>query len=68
MAMNIFAGDRTAEKVAYDIALALAAKDPQLTTPEMMMDKIAEILPSCRELAKERRAAELPKPFPISFS
>lgn len=62
MALNVFADNRTEESVAYDLALILAAKDPDLTTPESIIQRISELLPSCRNVAKARLSAENPPP------
>ncbi|EOE2717234.1 hypothetical protein ACKDBV_004143 [Klebsiella oxytoca] len=60
MKANVFKGDRTKESVAYDLALALAAKDPAITTPEALLQRIADILPVCREAADKKYADEIP--------
>lgn len=67
MSMNVFAGKRTDESVAYDLALALAAKDPSTNTPEALIARIADLLPACREAAKEKYKAESPTPFGIAI-
>jgi hypothetical protein len=46
--MNVFAGKRTEESVAYDLALALAVKDPSANTPQALIERIADLLPACR--------------------
>ncbi|MBI0677226.1 hypothetical protein HCH73_09320 [Citrobacter koseri] len=68
MEINVFRGDRTKESVAYDLALALAAKDPDITTPSALIQRIADILPLCREAADKRYAEEIPPPAGIIFS
>lgn len=60
MKINVFKGDRTKESVAYDLALALAAKDPAITTPGALIQRIADILPLCRESAEKLHAEEVP--------
>ncbi|HCD6065357.1 TPA: hypothetical protein NDT40_002806 [Klebsiella oxytoca] len=67
MEINVFKGDRTKESVAYDLALALAAKDPEITTPERLIQRIADILPLCREAAEKKYKDEVPAPFGIAF-
>lgn len=67
MAMNVFSGDRTQESVAYDLALALAAKDPAITTPEALIQRVADLLPVCREVTNERYKGEAPRPFGIAL-
>lgn len=53
MSQKIFSAGRTVESVAYDIALALAAKDASLQTPVDMIERIEAVLPECFEKAKE---------------
>lgn len=65
MSFNIFIGGRNQESVAYDLALSLATKDKQVTTPEELIQKIAELLPLCREAAEQRYKSEKKKPFTI---
>lgn len=62
MKINVFKGDRTEESVAYDLALTLAAKDPEITTPKALIQRIADLLPACRDAAKEKYKTEAPKP------
>ncbi|EMW2191462.1 hypothetical protein [Enterobacter hormaechei] len=68
MEINVFRGDRTKESVAYDLALALAAKDPAITTPSALIQRIADILPLCREAANKRHGEEVPPPAGIFLS
>ena len=67
MSMNVFAGKRTEESVAYDLALALAVKDPSANTPEALIERIADLLPACGEAAKDKYKAEAPTPFGIAI-
>lgn len=68
MSQKIFSAGRTIESVAYDMALALAAKDPSITTPEALIQRIADFLPACRDAAKEKYKTEAPEPpKPIKF-
>lgn len=67
MSFNVFKGDRNQESVAYDLALALAAKDPEIKTPEKLLQRVADILPLCREAAEKKYRDEAPKPFGIAF-
>lgn len=60
MSANVFSGGRTKEAVAYDIALALAAKDPAITTPAALIQRIADILPACREAVGKKYSDEIP--------
>ncbi|KAB8312965.1 hypothetical protein EH228_04620 [Erwinia endophytica] len=62
MSANVFAGDRNIESVAYDLALALASGDQSIITPEKLIQRIADILPSCREVAKKKFNEENPEP------
>lgn len=67
MAFNVFTGDRNQESVAYDLALALAVKDASIKTPEALIQRIADLLPLCRDAAKEKYKSEAPEPFGIAF-
>ena len=60
MSANVFSGGRTKESVAYDMALSLAAKDPAITTPAALIQRIADILPVCREAADKKYSEEIP--------
>lgn len=51
MSKNVFAGKRTVESVAYDMALALATRDPNVVTPNGLLQRIDDLLPECRALA-----------------
>lgn len=68
MEINVFKGDRSKESVAYDLALALATKDPAITTPDALIQRIADILPLCRESADKKYVEEVPPPAGILFS
>lgn len=65
MAFNVFKDDRGNESVAYDLALALATKDPDVKSPQDMILMIAELLPACREVADKLQKDEQPEPFTI---
>ncbi|MDH0357064.1 hypothetical protein [Morganella sp. GD04133] len=65
MTFNVFKGGRDAESVAYDLALALASKDPGVKSPQDMIKMVAELLPACRDVAEKTRKDETPKPFTI---
>ena len=60
MKANVFKGDRTKETVAYDLALALASKDPAITTPDSLIQRIADILPVCRDAVDKKYSDEIP--------
>lgn len=62
MEFNVFAANRTEESVAYDLALTLAAKDPAISTPGALIQRIADLLPACRDAAKKKYETEAPKP------
>jgi|GEM_PF-1033500 hypothetical protein len=62
MALNVFTGGRTEESVAYDLAQALALKDTTITTPEELIQRIANLLPAYREAAKAQYSSENPPP------
>jgi hypothetical protein len=65
MAFNVFREGRTKESVAYDLALTLAAKDSSITTPEALIQRIADLLPECRKATDEKRSEEEP---PLAFN
>lgn len=65
MSANVFSGGRNKESVAYDMALALAAKDPAITNPEALIQRIADILPLCREVAESKYSEEIPPPVGV---
>lgn len=63
MAMNVFTGGRNQESVAYDLALALATRDTSLKGPEELLQRIADLLPACRDATKEKYKKEAPDYF-----
>jgi len=67
MAFNVFSGGRTEESVAYDLALTLASKDPAIITPEELIQRIADLLPVCRDAANKKYKDEAPKPFGMAI-
>ncbi|EAA4082223.1 hypothetical protein DO628_09765 [Salmonella enterica subsp. salamae] len=67
MAFNVFAGGRKKESVAYDLAVNLAAKDPAITTPESFIQRVADLLPACREAVSKKYKDESPTPFGIAI-
>ncbi|HFG0871702.1 TPA: hypothetical protein ACGE0M_002767 [Salmonella enterica] len=67
MAFNVFSGGRTEESVAYDLALNLAAKDPEITTPDALIQRIADLLPACRDAANKKHKDESPNPFDMAI-
>ncbi len=56
----IFSGGRTIDSVAWDLALNLAARDTSIKTPEELLEKIAELLPECVQVAETRKSVENP--------
>lgn len=46
------------ERVAFDMALALAAKIESIKTPEQLMAEIVALYPECYEVAEKRRKLE----------
>ena len=58
MTKNVFAGKRTVESVAYDMALALASRDPMVVTPNGLLQRIEALLPECRNLATSKLKQE----------
>ncbi|EBP0013210.1 hypothetical protein HX37_20975 [Salmonella enterica] len=67
MTFNVFAANRTEESVAYDMALAIASKEPDVTTPESLIERIADLLPACREAAIEKYKSEDPSRFMMTI-
>lgn len=65
MAFNVFQDKRNQESVAYDLALALAVKDPAITSPEALIKRVSELLPDCRSAAEAQYNSERPEPFDI---
>lgn len=57
---HIFNKERTADSVAWDLALVIASKDSSLTTPEDILNRIIEVYPSCLKVAEARRSHENP--------
>ncbi|MDE9429066.1 hypothetical protein [Xenorhabdus bovienii] len=53
--------DVTVDKIAYDMAMVLAAKDATVTTPEQLIAKIWELIPDCK------KAVEVTLPAKKSF-
>lgn len=60
MSIKVFSNDRTVYGVAYDMAIALAAKDPDIVTAQQMIDRIASLLPACYEAARHKHKEEHP--------
>ena len=67
MAFNVFAANRREESVAYDLALVIASKDPEVKTPEDLIQRIADLLPACRDAAIEKYKLEAPQPFGMAI-
>lgn len=55
---NIITKENTVEKIAFDMALALASKDDLVKTPEQLMIKIQEFYSECINVAKEQKKKE----------
>ncbi|EOI8228354.1 hypothetical protein FMK81_12785 [Klebsiella oxytoca] len=68
MSYNVFSGGRTKESVAYDLALALAAKELSSSTPGALIERIADLLPECRSVAESKFNAEVLSPFTVTIS
>ncbi|CZW09904.1 hypothetical protein [Enterobacter hormaechei] len=60
MSQKIFSAGRTIESVAYDIALALAAKDDSLNTAKEIIDRVESVMPACLQEAKAQYDKEHP--------
>lgn len=60
MSQKIFSSGRTVDSVAYDIALALATKDPSLNTAKEMLARIESVMPACIDEACEQYKKEHP--------
>lgn len=55
------------DKIAFAMALALAAKKNSIETPEQLMSEIETIYPECFEVAKKQRQKESIQPHSFSM-
>lgn len=55
MSDNLFNSGRTVDSVAYDLALALASKDPSINTPDALLEKVESLLPECVAIVSLRK-------------
>lgn len=60
MSKKLISDERTIQSVAYDLALAIATKDPTTTTPELLLAKIEALLPECSTLVAAKFSEENP--------
>lgn len=50
--------EKSINAVAYDMALALASKEPGILTPEQLLTRIDELFPECLKLTSAKYASE----------
>ncbi|MEY0231910.1 hypothetical protein [Providencia manganoxydans] len=62
MSIKVISSENPAERIAFDMALALAAKQDSIKTPEQLMAKIEALYPECYEVAKKQWSKENPPP------
>ncbi|EMG7888340.1 hypothetical protein V5L74_002078 [Enterobacter hormaechei] len=67
MSEKLFKGGRKPESVAYDMALAMASRDPDTLSAYDLLRRIKQYYPDCLEAAKELHEQETEKPFPIDI-
>ncbi|SUC36240.1 Uncharacterised protein [Providencia rustigianii] len=53
MSKNVITEHNPVERVAFDMALALAAKQNSIKTPEQLMAEIEALYPECYEVANK---------------
>ena len=62
MSNRVISDDNPVKRVAFDMALALAAKQESIKTPEQLMAEIESLYPECLEVAKKQWSKENPPP------
>ncbi|ATG16718.1 hypothetical protein CO695_10570 [Providencia alcalifaciens] len=62
MSKNVITEHNPVERVAFDMALALATKQNSIKTPEQLMAEIEVLYPECYEVAKKQWSKENPPP------
>ncbi|MBG2946094.1 hypothetical protein I4904_09505 [Proteus mirabilis] len=63
MSSYIISSENPVERVAFDMALALAAKQDSIKTPEQLMAEIESLYPECLEVAEKQYKKETPPPI-----
>lgn len=63
MSSYIISSENPVERVAFDMALALAAKQESIKTPEQLMAEIESLYPECLEVAEKQYKKEAPPPI-----
>ncbi|MGK5615650.1 hypothetical protein ACSNKO_10395 [Proteus mirabilis] len=58
MSQRIITEHNPVERVAFDMALALAAKQDAIKTPEQLMSEIEALYPECLEVAEKQKQKE----------
>ncbi|GHC04187.1 hypothetical protein [Providencia stuartii] len=62
MSKNVITKHNPVERVAFGMALALAAKQDSIKTPEQLMSEIEALYPECLEVAEKQWSKESPPP------
>ncbi len=62
MTQKVISAGRTIESVAYDLALALATKEPEINSPYVLVKRIADLMPECVKATKQQYSDENPIP------
>ncbi|MFN7073775.1 hypothetical protein ACK4QV_19550 [Proteus mirabilis] len=65
MSNRVISDDNPVKRVAFDMALALAAKQDSIKTPEQLMDEIESLYPECLEVAEKQYKKETPPPMGV---
>ncbi|QHP77474.1 hypothetical protein EKQ45_16660 [Proteus vulgaris] len=63
MSIKVISDDNPVKRVAFDMALALAAKQDSIKTPEQLMTEIESLYPECLEVAEKQYKKETPPPI-----
>ena len=63
MSNRVISDDNPVKRVAFDMALALAAKQESIKTPEQLMAEIESLYPECLEVAEKQYKKETPPPI-----
>lgn len=63
MSNRVISDDNPVKRVAFDMALALAAKQDSIKTPEQLMAEIESLYPECLEVAEKQYKKETPPPI-----
>lgn len=69
MSIKVISSENPVERIAFDMALALAAKQDSIKTPEQLMAEIEALYPECLEVAeKQKRKETEPPPKNLHFN